>query len=108
MQEHNLGAAEVTDEQPTLEQVATDLAALVTIEGELGALDAALRRLDDGSYWSCEACGEEIDEVVLAEAPLRRRCSRCAPPDTADLLPGVEAAAAAAADEGERGPEAIR
>ncbi len=59
--------------------VAQDLAVLRHVERQLGDVDAALRRLDDGTYETCEICGAAIDEVLLAGAPLARRCERCDP-----------------------------
>jgi hypothetical protein len=56
--------------------VAADLATLGEIEAEFAAVDMALRRLDDGSYWTCEVCGGDIGEVV-ADEPLRRRHAAC-------------------------------
>jgi len=37
-------------------------------------VEAALRRLDDGSYGVCEACGARIDPGDLAADPLATRC----------------------------------
>jgi RNA polymerase-binding transcription factor DksA len=51
---------------------AADLGALEAIEADLDAVEAALRRLDDGSYGTCEACGTPLSG--LDEDPLVRRC----------------------------------
>ena len=74
-----LPPSDLSEPPPDLDRLAADLAVLAEIDDELGALDVALRRLDDGSSWTCEACGEPIDEVTLAGAPLGRRCRRCEP-----------------------------
>jgi len=51
-----------------------DLSVLDELERELGDVDHALRRLDDGSYGTCEVCGEAISEARLAAAPATRVC----------------------------------
>jgi DnaK suppressor protein len=73
--------------------VALDLEALGDIEREFADVDQALRRLDDGTYWTCESCGDGIDEAVLDEAPLGRRCARCTAVERA--APGAAGATAA-------------
>jgi DnaK suppressor protein len=40
----------------------------------LAAIDAALRRIEDGSYGTCEACGRPIGEDRLAAIPWARLC----------------------------------
>jgi hypothetical protein len=44
------------------------------IEAGLDELERALERLDDGSYWKCEECGEPLDRALLEEDPTTRRC----------------------------------
>jgi hypothetical protein len=46
---------------------------LGAIERDLAAVEAALPRLDDGSYWVDEVTGEAIPDDVLAENPVARR-----------------------------------
>ena len=41
-------------------------------------LQAALLRLEDGTYGICERCGEEISEGRLAVIPEATRCVNCA------------------------------
>ena len=41
-------------------------------------IDAALRRLDDGSYGECLECGEPIAEGRLAADPTATHCLACA------------------------------
>jgi RNA polymerase-binding transcription factor DksA len=41
-------------------------------------VDAALGRLDDGSYGRCESCGREIPEARLDAMPFARYCVECA------------------------------
>lgn len=44
---------------------------------ELNAIDAALKRLDDGSYGLCLACGTHIPSARLQAAPAALRCLAC-------------------------------
>lgn len=39
---------------------------------------AALERIENGSYGSCEACGESIGEARLRAMPEATRCLACA------------------------------
>jgi DnaK suppressor protein len=41
-------------------------------------IDAALERLENGTYGVCEVCGEAISPERLAARPAARRCIRCA------------------------------
>jgi DnaK suppressor protein len=45
---------------------------------ELREIDAALERIDDGTYGVCEDCGEPIPGPRLAVMPEARMCARCA------------------------------
>jgi RNA polymerase-binding transcription factor DksA len=45
---------------------------------QLAAIGAALRRLDDGSYGSCQRCGQAIGAERLAARPAAPTCIRCA------------------------------
>ncbi|HEX9031583.1 MAG TPA: TraR/DksA C4-type zinc finger protein [Streptosporangiaceae bacterium] len=55
------------------------VAALIGQAGErLAEIDAALGRLDDGSYGSCQRCGEAIGAERLAARPSAATCVRCA------------------------------
>jgi len=44
----------------------------------LAEIDAATARLDDGSYGTCQRCGEQIGAERLAARPSARLCIRCA------------------------------
>lgn len=44
----------------------------------LGEIDAALRRLDQGSYGICQTCGQPIAAGRLAARPVAPDCARCA------------------------------
>src|SRR5262245_49026959 len=44
---------------------------------ELRRIDGALARLSEGSYGSCESCGQEIPEARLQAEPTALRCVQC-------------------------------
>ena len=44
----------------------------------LVGIEAALRRVDDGSYGCCESCGQPIASGRLAARPTATRCVACA------------------------------
>lgn len=46
---------------------------LTAIERDLAAVEAALPRLDDGSYWIDETTGDPIPDELLAADPVARR-----------------------------------
>jgi RNA polymerase-binding protein DksA len=51
-----------------------DLAILERVEAELSDVERALRRLDDGTYGTCEVCGRPISEERLEAMPATRLC----------------------------------
>lgn len=51
-----------------------DLTILGSIEDQLVEIDAALRRLDSGSYGRCESCGKPIGPDRLEARPASRFC----------------------------------
>jgi RNA polymerase-binding transcription factor DksA len=51
-----------------------DLSILERVEAELGDVEHAIRRLDDGTYGTCEACGTTIAEERLEAMPAARFC----------------------------------
>ncbi len=53
----------------------TGLAVLEQIERELIEVDAALVRLDDGTYGTCRVCAATIDDTTLAERPTTEVCA---------------------------------
>ncbi|HZN47988.1 MAG TPA: TraR/DksA family transcriptional regulator [Ramlibacter sp.] len=54
-----------------------DEAAYAHAAGELSQVVAALRRVEDGTYGSCEDCGEAIDERRLRALPATPFCTAC-------------------------------
>jgi len=51
-----------------------DFSILEQVEAELGDVDRALRRLDEGTYGTCEACGQSIGDERLEAMPAARFC----------------------------------
>lgn len=51
-----------------------DLSILEQVEAELADVEFAIRRLDEGSYGTCEVCGRPIDEARLEVVPAARLC----------------------------------
>jgi len=52
--------------------------ALIQMKSEtLNKIDAALRRLDEGTYGDCFECGDEISEARLRALPFAVRCKDC-------------------------------
>ena len=52
--------------------------ALIQMKAEtLNRIDAALRRLDEGSYGNCFQCGDEIAHPRLRALPFAVRCKDC-------------------------------
>ena len=51
-----------------------DLSLLEQLEAEIGDLDAALRKVDEGTYGLCEVCGREIGAERLEAMPGTRTC----------------------------------
>jgi RNA polymerase-binding transcription factor DksA len=51
-----------------------DLSILEQIDSELGDVEWALKRLDDGTYGTCEVDGKPIPEERLEAMPAARLC----------------------------------
>lgn len=51
-----------------------DLSILEQVEAELADVEHALRRLDDGTYGTCEVCGKVIPDERLEAMPAARLC----------------------------------
>ncbi len=48
------------------------------VEGHLSEVDAALLRVEDGTYGLCERCGSAIGSARLEALPAARLCITCA------------------------------
>jgi DnaK suppressor protein len=53
-------------------------ALLAQTREQLSQVDAALGRVDDGSYGQCERCGQPIAPARLAARPTATTCINCA------------------------------
>jgi RNA polymerase-binding protein DksA len=53
-------------------------ALLSQVRQHLAAIDAAMRRLAEGSYGNCAACGQPIGAARLAARPVATTCIDCA------------------------------
>ena len=51
-----------------------DFSLLEQLEAEIGDLDSALRKIDEGTYGTCEVCGREIEPERLEAVPGTRTC----------------------------------
>jgi len=51
-----------------------DISILESVEAELSDIEHALRRLDYGTYGTCEACGKPIADDRLEAQPAARFC----------------------------------
>ena len=51
-----------------------DMSILEQVEAELGDVELAIARLDDGTYGTCEVCGRPIDDARLEAMPATRLC----------------------------------
>lgn len=53
-------------------------ALVLQVRRHVAEIDAALVRVDSGTYGVCESCGEQIGEDRLDARPEARTCIRCA------------------------------
>jgi RNA polymerase-binding transcription factor DksA len=51
-----------------------DISILESLETELADLEKALRKIDEGTYGICEACGKSIPQERLEAMPATRLC----------------------------------
>ena len=79
MDEHAATPLQPAGDVPTEARTAPDLELLQRVERELADVDAVLPRLDDGTYGTCEVCGERIADERLASEPAARTCAGHAP-----------------------------
>jgi DnaK suppressor protein len=66
--------AQATPDEPRLQ-----ITHVLTVAAELALseIDAALQRLGEGSYGTCERCGEPIPWQRLEVLPMTRLCTPC-------------------------------
>src|SRR5579872_918892 len=53
-----------------------DQSILEQVEGELAEIEQALTRLEKGTYGTCEACGQKIEDDRLEARPEAQLCLR--------------------------------
>jgi RNA polymerase-binding transcription factor DksA len=51
-----------------------DIRRLDAIGAELAGVDAALLRLDEGTYGTCQVCGADLHGEAIERDPLAERC----------------------------------
>jgi DnaK suppressor protein len=77
----NRSAAPVHLADLITDSIDADAQVLAAEHDILGHIDAALIRIDDGSYGKCELCGREIGDQRLSAVPYTARCVGCARAD---------------------------
>jgi DnaK suppressor protein len=82
-------AAETDDDAAAETQRSADLVHLSRNAAELDRIDAALKRVDDGSYGICIDCEEPIALPRLHAYPAALRCAACQ--EFFERRPGVRA-----------------
>ncbi len=50
---------------------------LARVREELDEVEEAMKRVEDGSYGRCEACGNTLSDEELDAFPFARRCLPC-------------------------------
>jgi DnaK suppressor protein len=63
--------SDTSDQELTLTLLGSD-------ENILDQVEAAIQRIDNGSYGRCEKCGEQIPKSRLDAIPYAAECVRCA------------------------------
>jgi RNA polymerase-binding transcription factor DksA len=53
-------------------------ALVLQVQGHLAEIEAAIQRLEDGTYGTCERCGQPIAEARLEARPAASTCITCA------------------------------
>ena len=51
-----------------------DQSVVLRVDAELAAIEAAVRRVDEGTYGLCETCGQPIGDERLEALPAARCC----------------------------------
>ena len=81
LKDHNMTTNIPTD----MEEISSDnadqeltLSLLGSEEDALDQIEAALQRIEDGSYGQCEECGAKIPKSRLEAIPYAAQCVRCA------------------------------
>src|SRR5579872_2759291 len=67
----------IADDASILTERTTDMSLLSNLERELEETNAALSRIDSGTYGTCEVCGKPIAERRLQARPAASTCIDC-------------------------------
>ncbi len=59
---------------------------LVTLSHQLESVEAAIQRVEEGTYGKCEGCGNDIEEKRLEFNPEAHLCASCQNKKEKDLL----------------------
>ena len=70
--EHDPEGATIAFERSQLDALAKQA------RGHLAEIDAAIARVDGGTYGVCETCGQPISDARLRARPVARACITCA------------------------------
>lgn len=65
------------EESSESEQFGNQLAVAQDFRNQLADIEAALRKIEKGTYGKCEKCGKEISGDVLEIVPESRLCKNC-------------------------------
>lgn len=77
-QSENAGVGNhMADDASEMFEQEKNLALLKNIEDMLSKVDAALHRIEHGTYGKCENCGQEISRERLEALPWARLCLNC-------------------------------
>jgi DnaK suppressor protein len=70
---------DATEAQATPDEPRLQITHVLTVAAELALseIDAALQRLEEGSYGTCERCAEPIPWQRLEVLPMTRLCTPC-------------------------------
>ncbi len=68
--------ADSTEVAEKIESYEENLALVSELEARLRNIDAALKRIEDGSYGLCEVCGLPIEDDRLKANPAARTCKQ--------------------------------
>ena len=81
LQDHAKTISIPTDKEE-IGSVASDQELTLTLLGSdediLDQIEAAIKRIEEGSYGRCEACGEQIPKTRLDAIPYAAQCVQCA------------------------------
>ncbi len=68
---------DIEDRSPETEAFNDKLAEASDLGVRLQEIDAALVRIENGSYGKCEKCGNDIEEEILSAVPESALCKHC-------------------------------